>query len=353
MDDITRRTFVKGMAVGVATGYFASSSLSATVFGNSFAKKVDLKKMDIGEVKSVKVKVISETAWFDNKIMGNDIKRGGGALANQYEIDWTMSNAGGYASLVEVELLDGTKKKILMDSGWNTEWTDLCYQREGIDKMLVNKEIDYLFLTHEHEDHFFGLEATLKYYPDIPIYIPKGFYQEGFDLLQGKSFPQAHVKNDYPHKGKLIETGANEIRPLFPGAAIMHFDIPIMLRVQGEQALVFNVKDRGLVLVTGCCHMGVISFLERVKNTISGGEKIYGIQGGLHVSPFEDWDPQFDDLVLALHRYGIERMGCNHCTGYITVEKMLAAGLPVIKGKAQHRSRRDIYLGNGDEIVFN
>lgn len=352
MSNITRRSFIKGLSTGVAAGYFASSSLSASVFGNSILKNSEQQKIDIGEVKSVKVKVISETAWFDNKIMGSDIKRGGGALANQYDVDWTMSNAGGYASLIEVELLDASKKKILMDTGWNTDWMDLCYKREGIDKMLVNKEIDCLFQTHEHEDHYYGLEATLKYYPDIPMYIPKGFYQEGFDLLQGKSFPKAHLKNDYPYKGTLIEIRANEVRPMFPGAAIMHFDIPIMLRVRGEQALVFNVKDKGLVLVTGCCHMGVISFLERVKNTIIGGEKIYGIQGGLHVSPFEDWDPQFDDLVLAIHRYGIEKMGCNHCTGYITVEKMLAAGLPVVKGKAQYRSKRDIYLGNGDEITF-
>lgn len=351
-NDFSRRTFIKGAALGTIAGYFSTAGISATVFRNDLIPEKKFQKTDIGQLKSVKVKVISETAWFENKTMVNDIKRGGGALANQYEVDWTMSNAGGYATFIECELLDGSKKRILVDSGWNNDWTDLCYQREGIDKMLTNKQIDFLVITHEHEDHYFGIGSTLKYYPDIPMFIPKGFYQEGYDLLQGKSFPKCHLRNDYPYKGTLTEVAPNKVHQLFQGAALMHFDIPIMLRVRGEQAFVFNVKDKGLVLVTGCCHMGIISYLERAKNTIVGGEKIYGIQGGLHVSPFEDWDPQFDDLVLAIKRYGVERMGCNHCTGYITVEKMLASGLPVVKGSAQYRSKKDIYLGNGDEILF-
>ena len=72
----------------------------------------------------------------------------------------------------------------------------------------------------------------------------------------------------------------------------------------------------------------------------------------MHISPFEDWDPQYDDLVLALNHYDIEKLGCNHCTGYVTAEKMVAAGLPIVKGTAQHKSKRDIYLGNGDTLAL-
>ncbi len=350
--DVTRRSFIKGLAVGTLAGYFASAGFSSTVFKSQLISERPTAKMDIGQLKSVKVKVVSETAWFDNKVMANDIKRGGGALACQYDIDWTTSNTGGYASYIEAELLDGSVKRILVDSGWNPDWTEACFRREGIDKLLANRQLDFMVMTHEHEDHYWGISATLKYWPDIPMYIPAGYYQEGWDLLQGKAFPKANLKNECAYQGKPMIVAPNSVQVLFPGAALMHFDIPIMLRVRGEQAFVFNVKDKGLVLVTGCCHMGIISFLERAKNTIAGGEKIYGIQGGLHVSPFEDWDPQFDDLVLAIKRYGVEKMGCNHCTGYITVEKMLASGLPVIKGTARHRSKRDIYMGNGDEILF-
>ena len=98
--------------------------------------------------------------------------------------------------------------------------------------------------------------------------------------------------------------------------------------------------------------MGIISLLEEIKHSVKGGDKIYGIQGGLHISPFEDWDPQYDDLIKALPGYGIEILGCNHCTGYLTAEKMVLAGMPVVQGTARFKSKKKLYLGNGDQIMF-
>jgi 7,8-dihydropterin-6-yl-methyl-4-(beta-D-ribofuranosyl)aminobenzene 5'-phosphate synthase len=361
MDDVSRRSFIKGAAMGTMAGYFLSAGLSSTVFKNQLMPPDNSVKVDIGEVKSLKVKVISETSWFDNRVLLKDLKAAGGLLVNQYEIPWTTegvkdgyqgNNSGGFASLIEAELLDGTKKTILLDTGWNPAWMEKRYKEEGVDKLLANKQIDFMVVSHEHFDHYWGIEATTKYYPDIPIYVPKGFYQEGYDLLKGKSFPKAKVKNDYPHTGTVTEFSSSKVNKLFPGAALMTFDIPIICRVFGEQAFVFNVKDKGIVLITGCCHMGIISYMQSVKKNIVGGDKIYGVQGGLHISPFEDWDPQYDDLVLALHNYGVQKLGPNHCTGYVTAEKMIKVGLPVVQGTARNGTKRNIYLGNGDELVF-
>ncbi len=358
---VDRRNFLKGLAAGGTLGYFAMAGASSTVMKNTFIPKQSPGTVDIGKCKSVKVKVVTETSWFNNDVLLNDIKSNGGLLVNQYEIPWTIEgvneghkgdNRGGYVTLIEVEQMDGTIKKLLLDTGWNREWTDLCLQREGIDKMLANKEIEGLYISHEHFDHYWGLESTLKYCQDIPIIVPDGFYQEGFDLIAGKSFPKCHLKNDYPHKGKVEVRKSGKVHQVMPGVATITFDVPIITRVFGEQVFVFDVADKGICIVTGCCHMGIISLMEHVKHTIKGGDKIYGVQGGLHISPFEDWDPQYDDLVLALHHYGIEKLGCNHCTGYITAEKMIAAGLPVIEGTAQHKSKRPIYLGNGDTLIF-
>ena len=77
---------------------------------------------------------------------------------------------------------------------------------------------------------------------------------------------------------------------------------------------------------------------------------IGGIYGGLHISPFEEWDPDKDDLVLALPKYGAHSIGANHCTGYITVGKMIEAGLPVVGGRALLKTRKDWYLGNSDQF---
>lgn len=358
---VSRRNFLKGLALGGTTGYLAMAGASSTVLKDVFVPPQPVGDFDIGECKSVKCTVVSETSWFNNARLVKDMKDAGGLLVNQYIIPWTNTgieegfngdNAGGFCTLIDIEFLDGTKKKILLDCGWNTAWMDECFKREGVDKMLENHEIDLLFVSHEHFDHYWGVESVLKHCPDIPIIVPNGFYKEGFDLLKGANFPIAHVKNDYPHTGPLEIRESGKVHPLFPGCASITFDSAIICRVLGEQGLVFNVKDKGLVAVTGCCHMGIISFLEEIKHRVKGGDKIYGIQGGLHISPFEDWDPQYDDLIKALPGYGVETLGCNHCTGYLTAEKMVLAGLPVVQGTARFKSKRKLFLGNGDQIVF-
>ena len=358
---VSRRSFLKGLAVGGTAGYFAMAGVSSTVMKDMFLPDEPVGDIDIGKCKSVTCTVVSETSWFSNDRLIKDIRQAGGLLVNQYLIPWTNTgvkegykgdNAGGYCTMVDVELMDGTKKKIMLDCGWNTKWMDVCMEREGVDKMLDNKEVDMLFVSHEHFDHYWGVESVLKHYPDIPIVIPKGFYKEGYDLLKGANFPVAHVKNDYPHTGTLEVREPGKVHPLFPGAASISFNSAIICRVLGEQALVFDVADKGLVVVSGCCHMGIISLLQEVRHRVKGGENIYAIQGGLHISPFEDWDPQYDDLILAIPKYGIKMLGCNHCTGYLTAEKMVAAGLPVVQGSARFKSKRKLYLGNGDQIFF-
>ena len=359
-EDFSRRSFIKGASLGAAAGYFAAAGLSSTAFYKQVMPVETVNQTDIGQIKGLRMKVVSETSWFENSVLLDDMKKAGGLLVNQYIVPWTVegvatgyegNNSGGFATYIEADLLDGTTKRILLDTGWNPRWMEKRFNEEGVSEKLAKKQIDYWVVSHEHFDHYWGLEAVLKYNPNQDVYVPKGFYSEGFDLLKGKAFPKAHLKNDYPHTGKVTVLDSSKVNPLFPGAALMTFDVPIICRVFGEQAFVFNVKDKGLVLVTGCCHMGIITYMEEVRKKIKGSEKIYAVQGGLHISPFEDWDPQYDDLVMALNKYNISKMGCNHCTGFIAVEKMIAAKLPIEKGTMKNRTKRDIYLGNGDTMT--
>ena len=129
--------------------------------------------------------------------------------------------------------------------------------------------------------------------------------------------------------------------------------MPIICRVYGEQSIYVNVKDSGLVSITGCCHFGIIQFSETAFREIKyEKDQLYGIYGGLHISPFEDWDPKYDDLVLSLGKYGFKKIGCNHCTGILCAKKFIEAGYPVIKGSARNRSKDPAYLGNGDKIGY-
>jgi len=381
---LSRRDFVKGLVVGGSAGFIASMGIYS--YGpwrtRHFAKETP-KNIDIGECKSVKILNISETSWFDNKTLMGDIKGAGGLLVNQYTYNWPPftepkgqlgkgsyekgivqikqwlpnqiekawafqmenavhpENAGGFSCLIEVEFLDGSKKKILMDAGWSYDWMDKSYQREGIDKMLANNEIDLFFMSHEHFDHFWGLPVVIKYRPDVTMMYPQGFYPEGKQYIK-----------DSGHRGKLIETKPG-LTKLWPGVAVYNFAIPIICRVYGEHSFLFNVKDLGLVYLTGCNHQGIIQYVVSARNSVKAEkDKNYGIYGGLHISPFEDWDPKYDDLVIAMRKYGFEKIGCNHCTGIVTAKKFIEAGYPVVQGTARYRSKDKAYLGNGDVIEF-
>lgn len=383
MSQLNRRDFLKGAALGLGAGALgAMGAFSYTPLRTRFLPGVDRKMTDIGVCKSVKITNISETSWFDNDVFMKNVSGAGGLLVDQYTFNWApfgngkgigkgsykdgiakikhllphrleeawaiarencvdSDNAGGYACLVEVEAMDGRVTKYLFDTGWSYEWMDTSFKREGIDKMLADGEIDSLFLTHEHMDHYWGLPVTMKYRPDIPIYVPSSFYAEGKEYIK-----------DSGHRGKLTELQKG-LTPLQPGVAAYMFEVPIIFRVFGEMSLYFNIKDVGLLSVTGCCHQGIVLFADTAYRELQyEKDQFYGLYGGLHISPFDDWDPKYDDLVIGLKKWDLQRVGCNHCTGLITANKFVDAGYPVVKGTARFRSKSTNYLGNGDTITF-
>jgi 7,8-dihydropterin-6-yl-methyl-4-(beta-D-ribofuranosyl)aminobenzene 5'-phosphate synthase len=362
-----RRDFLKSLA---ATGTMAVvSGTTGTLLSNAGAAS----KVDMGEIKSLKVDVLSETSWFNNDQLKKDMTDYGGAMTSQYAIPWMWDNAGGYAALITVTQLDGKERKFLLDTGWNNEWMDYIWEMNNIPAMLKSGEIEFMVISHWHLDHMWGIESTLKHKQDITIYAPKTHYPEDMQLMQGgkltaKSADGKDVmicKNDFPHKGKLIfcdpdgEKGTG-IYSLMPGVAVRMFDVPILLRVRGENILYFNVKDKGIVTVTGCCHPGILSLLAWARNNVEN-YKPYGCYGGLHISLFETWEPKFDDIVKGVKSFGLQKVACNHCTGWIFAEKATEAGIPIVKGTDKYKSYKrqsavakasNVFLTNGDTVFF-
>ena len=352
-----RRSFLKYVTASSAGAAVAS----LTPFGGkALAGK---KKEDIGLVKSVKVSCISETSWFDNATLGKDIKAAGGINTNQYDVVYNQENLGGYAALIEVEALDGKKTKYLLDTGWSNSWMDYVFEKSGIDKMLKGKEIDTLIVSHDHIDHYWGIESTLKHQPDIKIYFPGTSMKKSFELLKGADFKKPQVKNSVPHKGELVVTETGKLYKPQTGMAIVFFDAPATLQVRGENVLYFNVKDKGMVTVTGCCHPGILTLINYARRNFVGGDKNFGCYGGLHISVFENWDPKFDDIITGVKHFNMKKVACNHCTGWVWAEKALAAGIPIVKGTDTNKSYKkvgtlakaktsNLYIGNGDSVVF-
>lgn len=361
MENMDRREFIKGAALGTFGGFLLSGGIASTFLKDRLVPKRPNPGIEIGELKGIHVKCISETSWFNNYVQQQDFKKAGGSLVQQYDVKFTHTgvadgfegdNAGGYSALIEFEFMNGDRKKVLLDTGWNNRWMTKRFEEEGVDAMLRSGEIDTLIISHDHYDHYWGIQSTLQWNPNITMYIPDSFRKESYDLLNGADFPKPPISNTIPFKGELKKFALKQVHKIFPGVSLVSFACPCGRGVFGEQVLVCNVAGKGLVTLSGCCHMGLLTLLNFTKNNFKGGDKIYGVYGGVHISPYNNWNPANDDLVRSINSYKVEKLGVNHCTGYITVEKMIAAGVPVIKGTARNLSKRDLYLGNGDTIDF-
>ena len=303
------------------------------------------KRVELGVLRRLKVRCISETGWFDDATLLADVKAAGGMSVSQYQLRWPPlgdlhpENAAGSAALIEAEEVDGKLHKLLFDTGWGPAWMEKRFAEEGIDKMLAGGEVECLIISHEHFDHFWGIGATLRHRPDITIYLPAGFHQEGLDLIKANG-----------HCGQLITALPDQPLLLFPGFALVDFKMSTLLQVQGENVLYCGIKDKGIAMLTGCGHGGVIQLLEYAGRTFENGERIHAVYGGLHISPFGEWDTDREHVVAALGRFPIEKLGCNHCTGPKAVQKMIDMGLPVVRGSARNGSKTDLFLGNGDTL---
>ncbi|MEE4379031.1 MAG: MBL fold metallo-hydrolase [Candidatus Competibacteraceae bacterium] len=299
--------------------------------------------LEIGTLKRLKILCISETGWFDNATLFGDVKSAGGMGVSQYNLTWPPlgdlhpDNAAGSSALIEAEALDGTIHQLLFDTGWNPAWMDRRFAEEGIDKRLQQGEIEALIISHEHFDHFWGISSTLKHCPDLPIFIPEGFHEEGLALIKQAG-----------HTGPLTTVHPDQPLVLFPGFALTHFRMNTLLQVQGENVLYFNIADKGLTMVTGCGHGGVLNLLDYARETFA--EPIHALYGGLHISPFEEWDAEHEQVIDKLSEYHIAQLGCNHCTGVKAVQRMTELGMPVVRGSARHGSKTELFLGNGDVL---
>ncbi len=309
-------------------------------------------RVDIGTCRRVTVTAVSERGWRDDAALLADMRASGGPDTSQWLARWRPGNGAGSSTLVQVEALDGSRFAFLIDTGWDPAYMAGRYRDLGVDRMLRDGEVAFLYLTHEHLDHLWGVEAVLSVRPDIEILSPSTFGPEADRFLDGAEYPEAGARNRVPHTGRRVRLEPGGVHRLAPGVASVTFDLPILLGIEGEQSLFFHVADRGIVCVTGCCHQTITRFADYARENLAGGERLYGLYGGLHLAPFGEIEPDKEELIEALGSYGFQKIAANHCTGLPAVERMLALGYPVVRGSGRAGSRSDLYVGNGDSVTF-
>ncbi len=89
-----------------------------------------------------------------------------------------------------------------------------------------------------------------------------------------------------------------------------------------DQALVLRVRDRGLAIVSGCGHAGIVNTV-RYAQRLTGEERIAAIVGGFHLS-----GPMFESIieptVEALDGLSPALLVPAHCTGWRAVHRLAA-----------------------------
>ena len=164
-------------------------------------------------------------------------------------------------------LFQSDQGSLLYDVGFGPERPAFIHNATKLGVKL--DQIDSLCISHLHPDHMGGLKASRTKRVTVPgqIGIPKG--QPCFlpDKAEAKGFHCEVVDRPRLLTGGIATTG--------PLARNLFF-----LGMTEEQALLARIKDKGLVIFTGCGHptIGLIVRMVRELST----EPIYVIGGGLH-----------------------------------------------------------------------
>ena len=95
--------------------------------------------------------------------------------------------------------------------------------------------------------------------------------------------------------------------------------------IHDDQALVCHIKGKGLAILTGCGHSGIVNIIRHAKR-LTGVEAVYAVLGGFHLTG-GSFEPIIPETVAALAAEEPQLVVPAHCTGW-KAQLALAAGLP-------------------------
>jgi 7,8-dihydropterin-6-yl-methyl-4-(beta-D-ribofuranosyl)aminobenzene 5'-phosphate synthase len=238
----------------------------------------------------------------------------------------------GLSMLIRVQC-DGKTESILFDTATSPE--GVCRNAELMDIDLG--EVSTVVLSHGHYDHFGGLSEAVKAInkPDLQVIghedmvKPRATANSKGELRKYPTFPEqkslqpaeivdtkqplliasgfACVTGEIPRIVE-FETGMVNNRILRNGVWVPD---PLLM---DERALVFHLSGKGLVVVSGCAHAGIINTI-RYAQQITGVEKVFGVFGGFHLSGRE-FEKRIPQTVAELKKIGPEFLVPSHCTGW-------------------------------------
>jgi len=225
---------------------------------------------------------------------------------------------GGLWAIVTVAASDSLTLTVLYDNipfdkNLQTHWGFSCLVEKGSTRVLFDTgaqpetllsnlkalkvdiaRLDAIVLSHIHADHtegFTGLATEVV--TDPPVYVPASFPPEFKQKIReiDVADPMVLPDRDFRTTGEL------------PGQPV------------NEQALIVTT-GRGLVVITGCAHPGIVDIIRRVREI--SGERIHLVIGGFHL--LQTPAAEVEKIARELRNLGVQRVAPSHCTGEAAIE---------------------------------
>lgn len=196
-------------------------------------------------------------------------------------------------------------------------------------------DVESIILSHGHYDHFYGLPDTLAFLDrQIPLVVHPGAFVER-RIKMGAEFyvpmPQLTEamltkagavldKRSQPSTvadGHLLVAGTVTRRTEFetgtPNLEAQHAGTWEVDGFADDQALAFRVKGKGLVVLGGCSHSGIINTIKHLRE-VSGELRVHAVMGGFHLGgPSETL---IEPTVRAMQELAPQLIVPMHCTGW-------------------------------------
>ncbi len=221
-----------------------------------------------------------------------------------------LSSSWGLSFYVEASK-NGKSHPVLMDTSGS-----FSVLSENASKLNVDVgAVEAAFISHWHGDHCGALRYVLPLLKEqTPIYVPSGSASE-IRMIENAGGIANVCSEPIELKEGMMSTG----------------ELGYGIR---EHSLLINVKDRGLVVLTGCSHPGIINIIKRAQQ-VSGVDEVYAVMGGLHISSASEGAR----VARFMREIDVKLASPCHCTG-INARKAIAK----IMGER--------YVRNGSGKVF-
>jgi 7,8-dihydropterin-6-yl-methyl-4-(beta-D-ribofuranosyl)aminobenzene 5'-phosphate synthase len=236
---------------------------------------------------------------------------------------------------------DGVKRRLLLDSG-----LDPMAASHNVDVLgLDMSSCECLISSHGHVDHAGGL-LNLRNKMDQKQKIPLVLHEDAFrnrlvkfqdgrtidlpapdkSLLAKAQYEiiEKHSHSLWVDDGVLV-TGeiprTNSFEKGFPNHySELDGELEADPLIKDDQAVIMNVKDKGLVIITGCGHAGIINTLHYAKE-LTGEDRIFAVLGGMHLSGGL-FEPIISRTIEELEKLKPRFVVPCHCSGFKAISEI-------------------------------